>query len=135
MTRRALTDIITAHADYCGDRAIGYLHGRKVPNIEERQAVNMDYQITDPEELIVETKKKKIPASTAVKLLRDYLGLNRMQFCEKYGIPYRTVQDWEAGKRVMPQYVFSLLIYKVKYDELLAGHVNIAEAEPEAGRG
>lgn len=33
-----------------------------------------------------------------VRKLRDSMGMNRKKFCDYYGIPYRTVQDWEAGK-------------------------------------
>ena len=34
-----------------------------------------------------------------VRELRDRLGMNRREFSDYYGIPYRTVQDWEAEKR------------------------------------
>lgn len=79
----------------------------------------MDYRIDSLEDLLVETEADRIPAANAVRLLRMYLGLKRTDFCEKFGIPYRTVQDWEAGKRIMPPYVLRLMIYKVKYDELM----------------
>ena len=29
-----------------------------------------------------------------VKELREKMGMNRREFSEYYGIPYRTVQDW-----------------------------------------
>ena len=47
------------------------------------------------------------------------LNMNRTQFCEYYGIPYRTVQDWEAGKRKLPDYVYRLMRYKAETDKLL----------------
>ena len=34
-----------------------------------------------------------------VKELREKMGMNRREFSNYYGIPYRTVQDWEAEKR------------------------------------
>ena len=34
-----------------------------------------------------------------VKELRGKMGMNRSEFCKYFGIPYRTVQDWEVGKR------------------------------------
>ena len=34
-----------------------------------------------------------------IKNLRAEMGLNRREFCEYYEIPYRTMTDWEAGKR------------------------------------
>ena len=44
-----------------------------------------------------------------VKALREEMHLNRREFCDYFSIPYRTVQDWEAGKRIMPEYVLRLM--------------------------
>ena len=33
-----------------------------------------------------------------VKKLREKMGMNRREFSDYYGIPYRTIQDWEAGE-------------------------------------
>ncbi len=44
-----------------------------------------------------------------LKSLRLAMGLNRVEFCKKYDIPYRTVSDWEAGRRKMPDYLFKLI--------------------------
>lgn len=48
-----------------------------------------------------------------IKELREQMGMNRVEFCEYFGIPYRTVQDWEADKRDLPDYVLNLMKYKV----------------------
>ena len=53
-----------------------------------------------------------------VKKLREDMGLNRCQFCEYYSIPYRTMVDWEAGKRKMPEYVYELIEYKISRELL-----------------
>ncbi len=50
--------------------------------------------------------------------LREQIGLNRKDFSLEYGIPLRTLEDWEYGKRKMPEYLFRLLAYKVKVDAL-----------------
>lgn len=50
--------------------------------------------------------------------LRKSTGMNRREFCEYFEIPYRTVQDWEAGKREMPEYLFRLMKYKVEMERL-----------------
>ena len=50
--------------------------------------------------------------------LREELGLNRKDFALEYGIPLRTIEDWEHGKRKMPSYLLRLLAYKVKIDAL-----------------
>lgn len=33
-----------------------------------------------------------------VKELREKMGMNRREFSDYYGIPYRTVQDWEEKR-------------------------------------
>lgn len=45
--------------------------------------------------------------------MRTGIGMNRKEFAAYLGIPYRTMQDWELGKRHMPEYVFSLIQYRV----------------------
>ena len=39
-------------------------------------------------------------------------------FCDYYNIPYRTVTDWEAGKRKMPEYVLELMEFKADVEQL-----------------
>jgi len=53
-----------------------------------------------------------------VRELRDRLGMNRREFSDYYGIPYRTVQDWEAEKRELPEYLLRLMIYKAEVERL-----------------
>ena len=55
-----------------------------------------------------------------LRSLRAELGLNRKQFAIEYGIPLRTIEDWEHGKRKMPDYVLRLLTYKARLDVLVA---------------
>lgn len=66
-----------------------------------------------------EQENKGKNCAEEVKELRERMGMNRRQFCEYYGIPYRTVTDWEAGKRSMPDYVFRLLKYKAETERIL----------------
>ena len=53
-----------------------------------------------------------------VRELRDRLGMNRREFSDYYGIPYRTVQDWEAEKREHPEYLLRLMIYRAEMERL-----------------
>lgn len=48
--------------------------------------------------------------------IRDLAGMKRVTFCEKYGIPLRTMEDWEAEKSKAPQYVMDLLERAVRQD-------------------
>ena len=47
------------------------------------------------------------------KAIREQTGMNRKDFSDWLGIPYRTMQEWELGRRVMPDYVLRLVAYKV----------------------
>ena len=58
----------------------------------------------------------------SIKKMRDDMKLNRREFCDHFNIPYRTVQDWECGKRVMPDYVLRLLEYKIRMEQMLSEH-------------
>ena len=56
--------------------------------------------------------------SEKMKWLRERTGLNRKEFSLHFGIPLRTVEDWEAGRRTPPEYLPRLLEYQIKYEEL-----------------
>ena len=51
--------------------------------------------------------------------LRKNTGMNRKEFCEYFEIPYRTMTDWELGHRTMPDYLLTLMSYKIKMENLL----------------
>lgn len=46
--------------------------------------------------------------------IREMTGMNRMDFAEYLNIPYRTMTEWEHNRRTMPEYVFSLIEFKVQ---------------------
>lgn len=48
------------------------------------------------------------------KELREQSGMTRTQFAECFGIPYRTIQDWELGNRECKDYLIALMEYKLK---------------------
>lgn len=50
--------------------------------------------------------------------LRKQTGMNRKQFAEYFGIPYRTLQDWELGNRQMPDYLLRLMVYKIGIEHM-----------------
>lgn len=50
--------------------------------------------------------------------LRKSTGMNKKQFSEYFGIPYRTYQDWELGSRRVPEYLLRLMAYKVEMEKL-----------------
>ena len=66
---------------------------------------NIDYLLNTEEykDILIETRKKT--------------GMNRKEFAEYLKIPYRTMQDWELGKRQMPEYLLRLILFKFSVEE------------------
>ena len=54
-----------------------------------------------------------------IKDLRESVKMNRKEFSEHTGIPVRTLEDWEAGRRTPPEYIPHLLSYQLKYEALV----------------
>ena len=48
-----------------------------------------------------------------IKETRTELGLTQKAVSDLLGIPRRTIEDWEAGKRKCPDYVERLVIEKL----------------------
>ena len=44
-----------------------------------------------------------------IKEMRGMLGLSQAQFSQRYGIPKRTIGNWETGSRTPPEYFRALL--------------------------
>ena len=51
-----------------------------------------------------------------IKELRTASGMTIKAFSEYFGIPYRTVQDWEHGKRKPADYIVRLIEYKLRVE-------------------
>ena len=60
--------------------------------------------------------KSDNPISERFRALRESTGMNRKEFSEYLQIPYRTMQEWELGRRSMPEYVMELIDYKVRHE-------------------
>ena len=54
-----------------------------------------------------------------LKEVRESVGMNRTQFSEYMDIPLRTLEEWEAGRRKMPDYLLRLIVYYTKTEMLL----------------
>ena len=39
------------------------------------------------------------------RMIREKSGMSRTDFSAWLGVPYRTMQEWELGRRAMPEYV------------------------------
>ena len=54
-----------------------------------------------------------------IRELRESINMSRREFSLHTGIPVRTLEDWEAGRRTPPEYVPRLIAYQLKYEELV----------------
>ena len=54
-----------------------------------------------------------------IRKLREQTGMTRKDFSTHIGIPLRTIEDWEAGRRRPPEYIPRLIEYQLKYEELI----------------
>lgn len=68
----------------------------------------------------MEKKKQLEKQINKLKKIREDLAMNRTEFSQYIGIPLRTLEEWEAGRRMMPEYVLRLLTYYTKMERLLA---------------
>ena len=57
--------------------------------------------------------------SEKIRMLREQTGMNRKEFSMHVGIPVRTLEDWEAGRRTPPEYIPRLISYQFKYEKLM----------------
>lgn len=54
-----------------------------------------------------------------IKHLRNLAGLTQKQFSTRLGIPLRTIEDWDSGKREPPEYVARLIEYYLEHEGLI----------------
>ena len=54
-----------------------------------------------------------------LKELRTATRMTQKKFGEYFGIPHRTIQNWEGGQSQCPQYLLELMIYKLKNENMI----------------
>ena len=82
----------------------------------ERLLGEMGYPEDAPENADDYTRAVKVMGAAAdgdIKQLCELSALSMAAFAAKYGIPYRTLQDWCSGKRTPPEYLPMLLGYVI----------------------
>ncbi len=65
-----------------------------------------------------------------IRELRESTGMTRKDYSLYTGIPVRTLEDWEAGRRTPPDYLPRLLAYQLRYEELLKEKGESVDDEP-----
>jgi len=62
-----------------------------------------------------------------IKELRTTLGWTQKQLSEYFNIPRRTIESWEAGTRNPPEYVYELIVYKLRKENLISPEIRISD--------
>mgnify|MGYP002624453370 CR=1 FL=1 len=66
-----------------------------------------------------------------IREMRSCLGDTQAEFAQRYQIPFRTVQNWESGVRVPPEYMMHLLENRVKMDLVNRKTANLPIYDPK----
>ena len=86
------------------------------------QGVNEVKDVLEPNSTITEQtpgiEQSELTLSEQFIKIRESSGMNRKEFAEYLNIPYRTMQEWELGRRAMPKYVLELIDFKVRQELL-----------------
>ena len=53
------------------------------------------------------------------KELRALSGMTQKTFSEYFGIPRRTIEDWDTGKRKCSDYLLDLMQYKLEKENII----------------
>ena len=70
-----------------------------------------------------------------LKAMRKEAGMTQRKFAEYFGIPLRTVEDWERGLKHMPDYVMRLFVYKLRVEGIIGEHSDWESFRRESRKG
>lgn len=59
--------------------------------------------------MVPEESDTPMTTKETILSIRKSTGLSQRRFGRRFGIPYRTIQDWEGGRRDCPLYVAEML--------------------------
>lgn len=88
------------------------------PSMDAAEAALLDYEENDMKEDTYEPDFYEVAEVEIndIRGIRYLAGLTQAKFSEKYGIPKRTIEEWEGGRRTPPPYVVTLLRRAVEED-------------------
>lgn len=49
--------------------------------------------------------------------LRKQYGMTQQQFADYFGIPKRTIENWDSGINKCPAYLIALIEYKLSHEK------------------
>jgi DNA-binding transcriptional regulator YiaG len=53
------------------------------------------------------------------KELRQASGMTQQAFADYFGIPKRTIENWDSERRKCPEYLLKLMEYKLKKEKVI----------------
>lgn len=66
-----------------------------------------------------------------IREMRKRLGDTQSEFAARYNIPFRTIQNWEAGVRNPPEYVINLLEKRIRSDLVNRKTIALPKYDPK----
>ena len=66
-----------------------------------------------------------------IREMRTRLGNTQSEFAARYNIPFRTIQNWEAGVRNPPEYIVDLLEGRVRADLINRRTTTLPKYDPQ----
>lgn len=88
----------------------------KADNEQQRQAFLEAFRKAGELKVSAVGQQWEIIQENKMLSIRKRSGLSQAKFAEKYGIPKRTIENWEGGQRECPDYVLSILDRVVRED-------------------
>jgi DNA-binding transcriptional regulator YiaG len=79
---------------------------------EDKDQLIAEYDLTEDEADILCAELEDMEPE--IRTLRVQAGMTQREFSEYLNIPLRTIQEWEQGRRIPPEYVVELIRYKVE---------------------
>ena len=70
--------------------------------------------------------------SERIKELRKKTGLSQSKFAAKFGIPVRTLQQWEQGISAPPEYLIRMIAYIMLLEERIDDNEELTGGEKHA---
>lgn len=89
-----------------------YMNEHQERMLKDRISICSGHQDDVIQEFIVNSSS----TNCNIKELRERTGMNRKQFCDYFGIPYRTVEDWENGKSNCAKYLYDALDMILRFE-------------------
>lgn len=72
----------------------------------------------------MKVKNESETISCRAKAIRQSSGMTQKEFSDYFGIPIRTIQDWESERRNCLPYILDLMEYRLKQEGYLNQNKN-----------